>query len=579
MPGKTEYGAQPIVLLNGSPIRDAAKLLTETVVHNHAHLPDMVELHFRDVSQGLLADLGAKYAMEIEVKVKRGDLQEPIFKGELTAMESEFDAGFGTQLLLRGYDKAHRLTRGRKTRAFSKLTFSDIARRVIAEAGILAQVEASKFSYQHIVQLNESNWDFLQRLARENDFEVVSEQGKVFVRSVHPAEPPRQPGRPRPPKPLPYELVLNDNLHALQVRTSAAAQVSDVKVRGWDVKTKRPIVAQSRVETKSINASPVHQQSAGHFGSHEVLHFDQPLESQAHATAEARTIAERIAASAVEVFGTMMGAPNIKAGAKVSIAGAGPHFDGSFVITSSRHVLSDEGYRTEFEISGRMNRSLRALGGGHGGGASEQGRISGVVVGVVTDNNDPEGLGRVTVKFPWLSDDVVSAWARIAVSDAGPGNRGTSFMPEVNDEVLVAFEHGDFRRPYVIGSLWNGQDKPLPNQVKAGKTIERGYKSSTGQRLIFSDDNAKKSIEIVTAKGHSILIDDINDTLVVTVGNSSVKLEKGGNMTLESNSGTVKIKGVQVEIEAKGSLKLKGATANLEASGPTVVKGAVVNIN
>ena len=82
-----------------------------------------------------------------------------------------------------------------------------------------------------------------------------------------------------------------------------------------------------------------------------------------------------------------------------------------------------------------------------------------VVVGRVVNNKDTEGLGRVKVKFEWLSDLNESAWARIAAPTAGK-DRGIYFLPEIDDEVLVAFAHGDVRFPYVIGSLWNGVDVP-----------------------------------------------------------------------------------------------------------------------
>src|SRR5438270_4460690 len=91
---------------------------------------------------------------------------------------------------------------------------------------------------------------------------------------------------------------------------------------------------------------------------------------------------------------------------------------------------------------------------------NESGRFFGVVIGVVTNNQDPNNMARVRVKFPWLSDDNESWWARIAVPMGGKG-RGTYFLPEVEDEVLVAFEHGDVRSPFVVGALWNGEDAPL----------------------------------------------------------------------------------------------------------------------
>src|SRR5205085_2988322 len=125
--------------------------------------------------------------------------------------------------------------------------------------------------------------------------------------------------------------------------------------------------------------------------------------------------------------------------------------------------------------------------------------ISGVVVGVVTNNqDDPDGLGRVKVKFPWLSNDEESFWARVAVPMAGK-ERGFYFLPEVEDEVLVAFEHGDPRFPYVLGSLWNGQDKPP--EKNDGKNNVRVIKSRSGHVIRLNDEDGKEKIESIDKSG------------------------------------------------------------------------------
>ena len=130
-------------------------------------------------------------------------------------------------------------------------------------------------------------------------------------------------------------------------------------------------------------------------------------------------------------------------------------------------------------------------------------RIFGVVVGIVTNNNDPEGIGRVKVRFPWLSgtDESAdeSAWARIAASMAGKG-RGAYFLPEVDDEVLVAFDHGDIRFPYVLGALWNGQDQP-PAANNDGKNNLRLIQSRSGHIIRLDDTSGAEKIEILDKSG------------------------------------------------------------------------------
>ena len=107
-----------------------------------------------------------------------------------------------------------------------------------------------------------------------------------------------------------------------------------------------------------------------------------------------------------------------------------------------------------------------------------------MVVGIVTDNADPENLGRVKVKYPWLAADAVSSWARLAAPGAGK-DYGIAWLPQVDDEVLVAFAHGDVGEPYVLGGLWNGIDKPPTANVKfdAGKVSHAVMKSRKGHEI------------------------------------------------------------------------------------------------
>jgi uncharacterized protein involved in type VI secretion and phage assembly len=198
------------------------------------------------------------------------------------------------------------------------------------------------------------------------------------------------------------------------------------------------------------------------------------------------------------------------------------------------------------------------------------GRIHGVVVGLVTNNQDPDGMGRVKVKFPWLSDVDESAWARIAAPMAGK-QRGAYFLPEVDDEVLVAFEHGDVRFPYVVGALWNGQDAP-PVTNDDGKNNIRMIKSRSGHVVKLNDEDGKETIEIIDkSEKNSIVIDTSKNTITVTTDK---------DITLSASQGTIKLDAQNVEINSSAATKLKaGSTMNVEASGTMTVKGATVNIN
>jgi uncharacterized protein involved in type VI secretion and phage assembly len=198
------------------------------------------------------------------------------------------------------------------------------------------------------------------------------------------------------------------------------------------------------------------------------------------------------------------------------------------------------------------------------------GRIYGAVVGVVTNNQDPDGLGRVKVKFPWLSDVDESSWARLAAPMAGK-QRGAYFLPEVDDEVLLVFEHGDVRCPYVLGALWNGKDAP-PVTNDDGRNNMRLIKSRSGHVVKLNDEDGKETIEIIDKSQ--------KNTIVIDTSKNSITMTSDKDITLLASKGTIKLDAQNVEICSSRATKLKaGSTMTVEASGAMMVKGASVNIN
>lgn len=207
---------------------------------------------------------------------------------------------------------------------------------------------------------------------------------------------------------------------------------------------------------------------------------------------------------------------------------------------------------------------------GPAGAEPSPGGIHGVVVGVVTNNNDPDGMGRVKVKFPWLNDTDESHWARIAAPMAGT-ERGFCFYPEVDDEVLVAFEHGDIRFPYVLGGLWNGQDAP-PETNSDGENNVRIIKSRSGHVVKFTDKDGEEKIEIIdSSEKNSIVIDTKENTITVTS-------EK--DIALSATKGKISLDAQDIEITSSAATKIESsADMDLKASGTNTIKGATVNIN
>jgi uncharacterized protein involved in type VI secretion and phage assembly len=197
-------------------------------------------------------------------------------------------------------------------------------------------------------------------------------------------------------------------------------------------------------------------------------------------------------------------------------------------------------------------------------------RMYGVVVGIVIDNKDPDKLGRVKVKIPRLSGEDESNWARVISFMAGK-EMGGFFLPEMNDEVLVAFEYGDINIPYVIGSLWNGKDSP-PLTNDDGKNNFRIIKSRSGHVIRFDDTDGQEKIEIIDRTQNNKIIIDTKEKKI------SIKSDK--DIEISAPNGKVKIEAMDIEVKSSASTKIEASSSmDLKASGTANLKGATVNIN
>lgn len=197
-------------------------------------------------------------------------------------------------------------------------------------------------------------------------------------------------------------------------------------------------------------------------------------------------------------------------------------------------------------------------------------RIYGVVVGIVTNNKDTEKLGRVKVKIPRLSGEDESNWARVISFMAGK-ERGAFFLPEIDDEVLVAFEYGDINMPYVIGSLWNGKDVP-PENNSDGKNNIRVIRSRSGHVITLDDSDGSEQIKIMDKTQKNMIIIDAK--------NNKISIKSDKDIELSAPNGKVTIEAMDIETKSTASTKIEATSGvDVKASGNLNIKGAIVNIN
>ncbi len=184
------------------------------------------------------------------------------------------------------------------------------------------------------------------------------------------------------------------------------------------------------------------------------------------------------------------------------------------------------------------------------------GRWYGVYPGLVSDIKDPDGQGRVKVTLPWSPDPGgarYEAWARLATMMGG-NNRGTWFIPDVNDEVLLAFEGGDVRRPYVVGALWNGNDSPPDSMDGSGNNYRKVIRSRNGVKVTLDDTDGQEQLILETPGGQKMTLKD---------GPGSVELD-------DSNGNSIKLESSGITVTAAARLTLKASMVAVSAGTVTV---------
>lgn len=592
--GGRSFAADPVVETPGELPPIWAAQLVSCVVDENVGLPDAAVLTFRDPDHEFLKKTGITIGTPLKVSVVTvsGKARERLFNGEVTALEVDRDRT-GSFTVVRAYSKAHRLQRGRKVVAYRNMTASAIVRKVAAGAGLACgTVQAAPITYKQLSQANVSDWDFLQFLAAESGAQVrVDDKGLLqFTKPV------KASGAPAPSTSAtrnPMVLEYGRNLLALRASLSAADGAQQVEVRGWDVTTKRPLVAKQPSVNSDTVVPGLSPALAARFGkSSKLTVTDTPYRTQAETKAVADAVADQVSAGFGELEVVAEGNPLLRAGKPVALGNVGQAFSGKYTATAVQHVLEPHGgYRTTVWVSASPDRSLTGL--VTGANAPSRGpRIPGLAIGVVTDVREPAGAqnGSVKLKFPWLDDTYTTDWVR-TVQWGGKGGGGV-VSPEVNDEVLVGFEQGLLDSPYVIGGLYNGVDKPSPHKVPlidkaTGKVNRRSVVSRSGHRLELLDARApgQSGLRIVTGDERlEVRLDQRRGEIELTVyarkGSSpltSVLLDKKG-ITLDARRGNVSVSGRNVDINGRVGVKIGGRTVSVNGSSNVTVDGGLLGV-
>ncbi|MFD8686625.1 VgrG-related protein [Streptomyces sp. NPDC059651] len=599
-----------VVEFGGTPLPARfVNTLVEGYVDDSRTLPDLFLLRFRDPDRVLLEQTGLKIGSETRLLARAGGdtAPEPLLEGVVTALEVELDET-GTFTVVRGLDESHRLLRGRRVASYQNMTLADICGQVAQRAGLKpGTVDVAGPVIEHIAQPNVTDWEFVRGLAEEAGAQAYVRDGRLHI--TRPVEASGAPDGSARAERDPLVLELGDNLLRCRAGVSAAEQVSEVEVRGWDIGAKAPVVGRAPAGTSStLDLGVTAAEVSAPFGEARFVVTDAVYGAQAQVDRAAKALAERIAGSFAELEAVIRGNPEVRAGSAVALNAVGAPFEGRYTVTSSRHVFDAvRGYETWITVSGHQERSLFGLTGGDGhgpaGASGGGGRCAGLVSGTVTDTQDPEGSGRVKVRFPWLSDEYASDWARTAQSGGTGG--GEAFIPEVGDEVLVGFEHGHLDRPYVLAGLYNGKDRPgggagasagAPGDggglvdPTTGAVNRRAFASKSGNQLELLDAaNGPQGVRLRTGDGKLTIDLDRRGTAVVINSDGSVTIEArqqvsvkaAEGVVLDAGGGALELTGDSVTVTSRNGVALDGGNGRvaLSTGGAVEVRGGQVTVD
>jgi phage protein D len=537
--------------MSGERVVELLADLVSLTVESSLHLPDSATLVIHDTQLRWIDDAGLEPGKALKISAKTGEGEHRIFDGEIVGLEPAF-APHAQRCVVRAFDRLHRLSRGRRVRSFLNVTDGDVFQKLAQECGLTARVGATSKVHKYLFQNNETNLEFIRARAATLGYVAYVHEKTLIV------DAPKADGAT-------VELEWAKNLKEFHPTLTTVEQVVDATARGWDPDQRQEVVSRAKEgdgrpeigqgKDGGALAKAAFGIDAGTLAAH------APIRDQAEADMVAKALAATHTSRFVEAEGVCAGQPEIVAGTPLKIKGVGDRFGGTYLVTSVRHEYGqDKTFTTTFSVSGRNPSNLLSL----LRNPTPPPPNRGVVIGIVTDNSDPDKRGRVKVKFPWLAPDQESYWARVVIAGGGK-DRGIGFLPEINDEVLVGFEQDDVEHPYILGGLWNGKDQPPDDVTKAptgGNVQKRVIRSRVGHQILIDDTDGGGGIEIVDKSQNSVKID---------TGSNSLKVKVKGDVTIEA-TGTIKLK-------ASGPVEISGAKTRVEGQSMVEVKGAMINLN
>lgn len=506
---------------------------------------------------------------EVEILSGAGNQLELLFKGIVVRHSLRVRDSSAPQLVVDCRHAAMKLTATRKSANFFDKSDSDIIDALLSGAGISGDIEATTLKHKQMVQFYTSDWDFLLARAHANGKLVWPNEDKLVVKA------PGTSGASR------CTLQFGATLLEFDAEIDARRQYSAVHGVSWDPAQQALLEVDGAAPSFTQPGDLVADDLAA-VAAADALELHHAALPQAEVQAWTDAAWLRARANLVSGRGKCEGIGSVKPGDVVTLAGVGAHCNGKVFVSGVRHEFDlVQGWKTHLQFGGIADALPESMSPPAAAGLLA--RVSGLQIGVVVSNEDPDGEHRVRIRLPIVNNDDDGIWARVASLDAG-NDRGFFFRPEVGDEVVAGFLDDDPRHAVILGML-HSSAKAAPLQG-SDDNHEKVFKSRSGMRLYFNDDT--KVLQIDTPAGNSITLSEDDTSIVLADQNSNKITLNADGISIESSKAFKLKAGTEITMEsgtsfgAKGGteLKLEGSTqAELSSGATTKVVGSLVQIN
>lgn len=506
---------------------------------------------------------------ELEIKAGYHHEEETIFKGTIVKHAIQMMPDEASALILTLKHPTFKLALARNNRIFSETKDSEAMETIFSEYGIGVRVEATAVTHESLVHYNAFDWDFVVMRAEINGLVVINENNGVTIKK------PAMNGEEA------LALYYGSSLLEFEAEMDGRTSYPSIKTYSWDAseqELKEEVGSSSLTEEGNLSTTDVA----------DALQIpDLKIKTGSMVAAEemaqwAHAQAMRKQLSKIKGRAKCIGFAAIQPGDVLALNGVGDRFSGKAFVAGVAHTLAAGKWETDIQFG--LDFAGHAQTFDNIAEQAAHGRlpsVHGLQIGVAVDLEDPQNAGRVKVKIPSLLADE-SVWARVATMDAGK-ERGSFFLPEIGDELIIGFLSDDPDAPVILGML-NSSKMPPPLTAK-NDNHQKGFFTRDKMKFLFDDE--KKIICLETPNGNKVVLSqeekgltlkDENGNLL-QMNDEGILLQSDKKITIKS-SGDVVIEGMNLELKASANFKAEGsAGAAVKSSAITELKGSLVNIN